>query len=270
MEWHGLLGIALLVYVPVAYLLLRAGRRRRVWAGAAATGLIAALLDADLYASGLADVGVTRIAWTGVLAVGLLAAVAAGFRPLVRGGRYTVAVTGFQVVLLGLVSRLLAGVVAPVGEPPVYPVYAGASTMTFVEASDADVNAGLLVVGLVTFLLALGYARMHGPIGPAAEDDSVRWSAVKRKPRGRFEREQRRATSGQGYTPSGRGGDRAAAREGATVRVARSQADSVTRTASVTAPEGDGVTVGAPDGAGPPKCGNADSGASPAPSGTGN
>lgn len=189
MEWHGYLGIALLAYVPMAYLLLRAGHRRRVWAGAAATGFLAVGFDGDLYAPALADVGVTRTLWTGALAVVLLAAVAAGFRPLLRGERYTVAVTGFQVAIVGLVSQLIAGTVASIAARPVYPAYDGAATMTFEVASDADVSAGLLVAGLVTFLLALGYARIHGPIGSAVEARTPR--NAMRRPSEPFERSQR-------------------------------------------------------------------------------
>lgn len=167
MDWTGLLGIALLLYVPAAYLLLRAGYRRRTWAGSLGMLLFALLPDVDLYVEGLAAVGVTHALWTAGLTCFLLALVAAGFRPLVRGERYTATVTGFQVTVLGLLSHLLAGFAPPVRGRAVYPAFDG-ETASLVAASEGDVNAVLLAVGLVTFLLALGYARIHGPIGRAA------------------------------------------------------------------------------------------------------
>lgn len=167
MDWTGLLGIALLLYVPAAYLLLRAGYRRRTWAGSIGMLLFALLPDVDLYVEGLAAVGVTHALWTAGLTCFLLALVAAGFEPLVRGGRYTATVTGFQVTVLGVVSHSLADFATPVRGQAVYPTFDG-ETASLVVASEGDVNAVLLAVGLVTFLLALGYARIHGPIGRAA------------------------------------------------------------------------------------------------------
>lgn len=167
----GHIGIALLVYAPVAYVLLRYGRDRRMWTGALAILTIVLGPDVDVYVAGLAHRGITHTLWAALLVGILTAGIAWGFLPLARARRYSIAVFGFQVGALGIVAHLLGDVITPLGIRPLYPVYNEPYTLDLVLATDAQANTGLLIAGIVAFWLSLSYARIHGGVGVPAEPE---------------------------------------------------------------------------------------------------
>lgn len=169
----GHVGIALLAYAPVAYLLVRFGRDRRMWGGVLVLLAVVMWPDVDLYVAGLAHRGITHTVWTALLVGILVAGIAWGCTPLARARRYSVAVFGFQVGTLGIVAHLLGDVATPMGIRPLYPLYRESYTLDLVLANDVQANTGLLVAGVAAVWLALGYARIHGHIEVPAEPETA-------------------------------------------------------------------------------------------------
>lgn len=169
----GHVGLALLLYAPLAYLLLRFGRDRRMWTGAMVLLAVVMWPDVDVYVAALAHRGITHTVWAALLVGILVAGIAWGFSPVAHARRYGVAVFGFQVGALGIVAHLLGDVVTPMGIRPLYPVYREPYTFDLVLASDPQANTGLLVAGVVAFWLAQGYARLHGHADVSADADAA-------------------------------------------------------------------------------------------------
>lgn len=169
----GHVGTALIVYAPVAYVLLRFDNDRRMWFGVLVLLGVVMGPDVDMYVAGLAHRGITHTVWTALLVGILVAGIAWGFIPVARARRISVAVFGFQVGALGIIVHLLGDVVTPMGIRPLYPVYREPYSIELVLATDAQANTGLLIAGVVGFWLALGYARIHGRREIPAEPETT-------------------------------------------------------------------------------------------------
>jgi len=158
MEALGHIGVALLVYIPVAYLLFVAAERRRLVAGLGALCAVALLPDIDIHVAGLAHRGITHTLWMALATGGLLAVVSWLFRP--RPAVLDWVVAG-SVGLLGVVSHLLADVLTPMGVRPFDPLGSTMYTLDVVPATDPTANAVLFVAGAVGFAAAihLGHRR---------------------------------------------------------------------------------------------------------------
>lgn len=165
MYWPGHVGIALLLYAPVASLLARRGRERTALLGLAGVLPLAVAPDVDLYVASLAHRGVTHTVW-GVLACGAaFALVVAARGRLASGGPSPT--FGFLVGALAGAGHLLGDVVTPMGVRPLSPLLARGYTLDLVYASNAAANRGLLVAGVLGFGVALLEARVRGPASPA-------------------------------------------------------------------------------------------------------
>lgn len=174
MNWPGHFGIALLLYAPVAYLLLRRGRGRWAWLGTAGLLALASSPDLDLYVETLAHRGITHTVWA-VLAGGVVLAVFAVLcRPLVAGTTRSLAGFGFLVGTLSVAGHLLGDVATPMGVRPMYPVAVNEHTLQLVAASNAEVNGGLFICGVVAFVTALAEARLQESGERATDDDLQR------------------------------------------------------------------------------------------------
>lgn len=178
MDWPGLVGITLLVYAPMSYLLLRGGHRRRMWVGALCLSLFVLAPGLDGVVAEVAHRGATDALGAAVLAGWLAATAALGFRPLTTAGRYSSVITVVQLALLGIVSHLLADIVGTLNLARCCPASVvnraldGVVTVELapVAVTDAELDVVFLFVGSVLFLLSHGHARIHGPIEPAAAD----------------------------------------------------------------------------------------------------
>lgn len=161
MNWLGQLGTVLLLYAPVAYLLVRRGRGWWMWAGAVAVAPLSVSAVVGTSVAAFAHRGVASSGVTVLSSGALFAVVLAGCRPLVSVGRRSLAGFGFLVGALGATGHLLGGVVAPTGVRPPYPVLVSEYTLRFVAATPTEVNQGMLVCGVVAFGVALGEARVR-------------------------------------------------------------------------------------------------------------
>jgi hypothetical protein len=179
MPWLATLGLTLLVYTPMAYLLLRGGYRRRMWA---ATVAVSGLVVVPEVANLLAGVGGDSTLATGAI-VGWLAAVAAlGFRPLTGPRPYPVAVTVGQVAVVAVVAQLLAGTLLPLSVPPLPASDMGTLAVTLgwettgetLAVSPTQLHDSLFAVGATVFLLGIGNAHVHGPLRADDRRDSDR------------------------------------------------------------------------------------------------
>lgn len=184
MELPGHVGVALLVSLPVAYLLV-ARDRRRLCGGLAVLFAAAVVPDVDLYVAEVVHRGPTHTVWAALAVGGLLAlpVALAGCRrrgvdgqPRPRGGTpssesaadATLAVGGRRswfvpaVGVLGVASHLLGDVLTPMGIRPFAPVVSTTYTLSLTSAADPVANAALLTLGVVAFCATLALGRRRG------------------------------------------------------------------------------------------------------------
>lgn len=165
MELPGHLGVALLVYAPVAAMEIRRGRSRRAWLGLAVVLPLAVSPDVDLYLAGVPHRGVTHSLLAVVVAGAAVALLACLRRPRGPGSRVRAARSGAFVGGLGVLSHLLGDVVTPMGIRPFLPLSETTYTLTLVYAADQRANATLLVAGITVFATAVSLAGAPGPTG---------------------------------------------------------------------------------------------------------
>lgn len=190
MQWPGHVGIVLLLYAPVAYVLRREGSARRLWVGAAVLLALVMSPDIDLYVPALVHRGLTHTVWAAFALGGLVAVggVAAGAVVESRTGAVVGRISptraadlggvGFQLGTLSVLAHLLGDVLTPMGIRPLAPFHPGGYSLELVSASDPTANAALLGCGLVAFGLSLAGGIPHEspttPVtntGPAPSDD---------------------------------------------------------------------------------------------------
>jgi hypothetical protein len=175
MSWLATLGLALVVYTPMAYLLLRAGYRRRMWGGTVLAGVLA---TRPALGELVAGVGEGSLLATGAIAVWLSGVAAVGFRPLVGVEPYPVAVTVGQVAVVAVVAQLVAGLVVPLSVPALQTSDAATLAVSLgwapagesLAVSPAQAHGSLFAVGATVFLLGVGNAHVHGPFWGSDED----------------------------------------------------------------------------------------------------
>lgn len=159
MELPGHVGVALLVYAPLAAVAFRRGRPSAAWLGFAGVAALCMAPDVDLYLAGVPHRGVTHTVWA-LLAlaavVGLLAAAAWPLRgrSRPRNARFGATVGGASVL-----SHLLGDVITPMGIRPFAPLPGGTLTLSLVYAADVRANLTLLVAGLLVAGATVAVAR---------------------------------------------------------------------------------------------------------------
>lgn len=167
MELPGHLGLALLVYAPVAANALRRGRAPLALLGLVGVLALSTAPDVDLYLPAVAHRGVTHTVWA-VLAVGAIAAIVASrIGPIGVDGRGR-ARFGALVGGSAILSHLLGDAVTPMGIRPFLPLEETTYTLSLVYSSDPAANAGLLVAGVVVFAAAVSAAGTPRPAGAPA------------------------------------------------------------------------------------------------------
>lgn len=158
----GHLGIALLVFAPIAFVLVRTGRLRPAGFGGVALLLLASVPDVDSYVAGLAHRGITHTVWA-ALALGVLLAVVGWCCWAWGGPRRTDSATfGFLVGATTVVNHLVGDVITPMGIRPFYPVSEAEYSLRLVLARNPETNLGLFAAGSAVFLLALHLAVAGG------------------------------------------------------------------------------------------------------------
>lgn len=158
----GHVGITLVLYAPVAAVLVAADRDEEMVAGLVVVVAFALLPDIDAPLPGVAHRGVTHsllaAAYFGIVA-GVLAGASAP-SAVDRAGR-----TAFGSLLgsLGVVSHLLGDVITPMGVRPFFPASRQVYTLDLVRASNPGANLAMLAVGVAVLWGAVqhGRARKH-------------------------------------------------------------------------------------------------------------
>ena len=146
---HGHTGVCLLLYAPVAYAALVAGRPALAAAGFAVMVWLAMVPDLDMRIPVLTHRGPTHtLAFAVVFG---LACGAGGWLlgiELVRFGPRLLAGFGFLLGVLSVVSHLLADWLTPMGIAPFWPISSKRYSLSLVYASNAPANYLLLLIGL--------------------------------------------------------------------------------------------------------------------------
>jgi inner membrane protein len=148
-------GVSLLVYAPVAFVLLVAGEVTLAFVAGATVLWLATLPDVDHRIPGVSHRGVTHtVAFA--LAVGLLFG-AAGYLlagTLGLGDPSLVAGFGLFVGTLGILAHIAGDVLTPAGVRPFWPLSRRKYTLSLTRADSTLWNVGLLGVGV--FATAVG------------------------------------------------------------------------------------------------------------------
>ncbi|WP_435334803.1 metal-dependent hydrolase [Haloarchaeobius sp. TZWWS8] len=146
----GHLGLALLVFAPVALYLRATGRVGLAAGGAVASATLSTAPDVDLLLASVPHRGITHTVWfaTGVgLFLGTFLAV-----HTVRGGRRTPLRQFGWAALVGCLtttSHLLGDLLTPMGIEPFAPVWDLHLTLNLVAASNPTANRTLFTLGLL-------------------------------------------------------------------------------------------------------------------------
>lgn len=159
----GHVGIALLVYAPVAYLLILSDRNRKMEVGIAAILLLTLLPDFDILIPGVTHRGLTHSLLAGVVlgvAVGLFGWLSRVSSPVERVER---AVLGWLLGFLGVVSHIVGDVITPMGIRPYEPMLPAHYTLALVHARNPAANFVLFVAGIAIFHLVVQRALVRSP-----------------------------------------------------------------------------------------------------------
>lgn len=170
-QWPGHVGIALLVYAPLAYALVDARQDATMWLALAALVPFAVAPDVDLYVAWLAHRGPTHTVWA-VLACGLAGAVLGRVALDRRLGRDRLWVGGV-VGVLGAGSHLVGDLLTPMGVAPFAPGIGTTYSLDLVLSANPAVNDLLFGAGLTLLAVAAGRSWIRGrPARRTARDRS--------------------------------------------------------------------------------------------------
>lgn len=154
----GHLGIVLLAYAPVAYLLARRGDTVRMWAGAAGLLAFAVAPDVDVAFAFLDHRGPTHTLWA-ALALGLLTVPVAWLVSDVARRPTSNGAFGFGIGTFAVLAHLLGDVLTPMGIRPFAPLTTSTYSLALVPAGDPMANRLLLAAGVLAFGLAVVVSR---------------------------------------------------------------------------------------------------------------
>lgn len=144
----GHLGVSLLVYAPLLFVFLTAGRIVPAVAGGAIMLGLASLPDYDQRVPFVTHRGVTHtlaFSWIVGLVVGGAAFV---LTPGDSTAKLTVAVLGFGIGALGIVAHLLGDVITPAGITPFWPLSSRTYSLDLTKAANPIANYLLFALGV--------------------------------------------------------------------------------------------------------------------------
>lgn len=153
----GHIGVTLLVFAPVAAVLVLLGRTDLAVVGELVMVGFSMLPDTDHRLPAVSHRGITHTVW-----FALLVGAAGGTAGWVVGGQpatpttSVVTVFGAFVGILSVLAHLLADVLTPMGIRPFWPVWRRSFTLRLAPANSVVANYGLLVLGVgVTAVLVM-------------------------------------------------------------------------------------------------------------------
>ena len=160
---QGHVGVGLLLYAPVAYAALSAGRSVLAVAGFAVMIWLAMLPDVDLRLPFVSHRGPTHtLGFAAVVGLGcgsagwFLGSGLAEFEPQLLGG------FGFGLGALAVVAHLVADWLTPMGIAPFWPLSSARFSLGFARASSTLANGFLFVLGVGATAAVLWLAGMIG------------------------------------------------------------------------------------------------------------
>lgn len=165
-------GITLLVYAPIAYVLLVSGREKAMGTGLLVVLLLTPFPDVDMLVPFLDHRGITH---------SLLAAVGLGVAVAVAGWMSSLGAVasgsqragfGFFLGSFSVVSHLLGDVITPMGIRLFFPASETWYTVNLVSAADPQANRTLFVLGVVAFWMTIHRGRLRLAARKAAADRS--------------------------------------------------------------------------------------------------
>ncbi|MFB6179235.1 MAG: metal-dependent hydrolase [Halorientalis sp.] len=145
----GHLGVSLLVYAPVGFVLLFSGRPELALLGEIGMLSLASVPDVDHDLPLVSHRGVTH-----TVGFAVLAGLAFGAIGWVFGGHPSVpthsslAVFGFAVGTLGILAHLIGDLLTPMGITPFWPLWARTFSLRLTPADNTFANYGLLALGM--------------------------------------------------------------------------------------------------------------------------
>ncbi|MGB9958205.1 metal-dependent hydrolase [Haloferax prahovense] len=144
-------GVSLLVFAPLGFALVQAGRPELAFVAGAAMCWLAMLPDYDMRVPGISHRGPTHT----VLFAALVGGVGGGGAYLLanNAGQPEAAATtlgafGFAVGALTILAHLLADVLTPAGIRPLWPLSSRKFTLSLWTADNTVANYGLFAVGV--------------------------------------------------------------------------------------------------------------------------
>lgn len=150
MDRQGHCGVALALYSPIAFSLIRSGFDRLTLVGLALVLATAMLPDLDLRVSFLSHRGITHTVWFAALVGGLFAAGFAQLGPAVVGpAPADLRTVGFALGAFTVCAHVCGDALTPMGVRPFAPLWRGRFTARLARGSSPAANLGLFALGVV-------------------------------------------------------------------------------------------------------------------------
>ncbi|GAB6861279.1 hypothetical protein JCM17092_13680 [Haloplanus litoreus] len=140
----------MLVFAPVGFALVLAGRPDLAVVGGGAVLWLAMLPDYDHRIPGLPHRGPTHTLVFAALVGAAGAGVGVGLAMVLDGGRTTFVSFGFAVGALAVLAHLLADALTPAGVPLLWPLSGRSFSLYLTRADNTIANYVLLAVGVCT------------------------------------------------------------------------------------------------------------------------
>lgn len=168
----GHLGIVLLIFAPLAYVLAVRNLEANLAPGVVVALLLTLIPDVDMYTPVFVHRGLTHT----LLAAGCIGVVTAvlwcASNRLSLGNRVERTLVGFLVGVLSVGSHLIGDVITPMGLRPFLPLDETGYTLSLVSARNPSANLALFGGGIVVFLASVHLARLRAPAREDAPDEA--------------------------------------------------------------------------------------------------
>ena len=165
----GHLGLATILYAPIAVVLFARGHRQLGWAGFLIVAGAGVAPDVDILVTSIAHRGPTHTVWAaGLLALGVYVVAPA----LPRGFATDCPARPALLCAFGVITHLLGDVITPMGIRPFAPVSDASYTLDLVLSRNPELNMALFTAGVIAILAVASTTRPQPPL-PGQTPDPV-------------------------------------------------------------------------------------------------
>ncbi|MFB6102532.1 MAG: metal-dependent hydrolase [Haloplanus sp.] len=147
-------GVSLLVFAPVGFVLVLAGRPDLAVGGGAAMLWLSMLPDYDHRVPVISHRGPTHTLAFALLVGAVGAAAGFGLAGVVDGGRPTLVAAGFGIGVLAVLAHLCADALTPAGVPLLWPLSGREFSLNLTRADNTLANLALFALGLCAVAVA--------------------------------------------------------------------------------------------------------------------